>query len=97
MAHQVKQLFPLGQLVYTASIQTLLEYEKISNADLFGILRRHALGDWGDLCDEDKQVNREALAEDGRLLSSYKIRNNTLWIITEADRSVTTILLPEDY
>lgn len=97
MAHQVKQLFQLGQLVYTASVQNLIEKEIISNIDLFNILRRHAKGDWGDLCDEDRQVNQSALADGDRLLSSYTINKTVFWIITEADRSVTTILLPEDY
>ena len=97
MAHQINQLFQLGQLVYTASVQHLIEKETISNIDLFTILRRHASGDWGDLCEEDKQVNQSALADGDRLLSSYTINKTTLWIITEADRSVTTILLPEDY
>lgn len=55
-------------------------------------------GDWGDLCEEDRQANEDALNRDLRLLSSYSDRNGTkFWIITEADRSLTTILLPEDY
>jgi len=56
------------------------------------------LGDWGDLCDEDKKVNDRAVAEGSRILSAYQAVNSTkFWIITEADRSATTVLLPEDY
>lgn len=55
-------------------------------------------GDWGDLCEEDRQANEDALNRDLRLLSAYSDRNGAkFWIITEADRSLTTILLPEDY
>jgi hypothetical protein len=61
-------------------------------------LVRHALGDWGDLCDEDRQSNSEALADDLRILSAYRLSDGTkIWIITEADRSGTTVLLPEEY
>ena len=61
-------------------------------------LSRHLNGDWGDLCEEDRQANAEALEQNLRLLSSYQTRTGRkLWIITEADRSATTILLPEDY
>jgi hypothetical protein len=61
-------------------------------------LRRHAIGDWGDLGAEDWKANDEALTSGGRLLSAYVVRaGEQLWIITEADRSSTTILLPEEY
>lgn len=60
-------------------------------------LRRHLGGDWGDLCDEDKDANEQALTHGGRLFSSYELPEGKLWIITEADRSVTTFLLPEEY
>jgi hypothetical protein len=54
-------------------------------------------GDWGDLSDEDKQENEYSLTRRLRLLSRYSFGNEKVWIITEADRSVTTILLPEEY
>jgi hypothetical protein len=58
----------------------------------------HVVGDWGDLCAEDKEENNQALVEGMRILSAYAAANATkFWIITEADRSVTTVLLPEDY
>jgi hypothetical protein len=60
-------------------------------------LRRHACGDWGDLCPEDTLANEEALRDGDRLLSAYGQGELRFWIITEADRSVTTVLLPEDY
>ncbi len=62
------------------------------------MLNRHALGDWGDLDAEDIQANYEALTDGDRLLSLYQFEDGfKVWIITEADRSATTILLPEDY
>jgi hypothetical protein len=73
---------------------------------LTACLRRHLQGDWGCVADEDKIRNQRALEEGSRLLSAYPIDPsrpcaghgaNTLWIITEADRSVTTFLLPEEY
>lgn len=62
-------------------------------------LARHARGDWGDLCEEDKGANDTAYrCGEGRILSSYKTKTGEkIWIITEADRSATTILLPEEY
>ena len=59
---------------------------------------RHIHGDWGDVCEEDQRVNEEALGHELRLLSSYRTKKGVkLWVITEADRSVTTILLPDEY
>jgi hypothetical protein len=61
-------------------------------------LARHSSGDWGDVCEEDRKENDLSLKEGFRLLSVYTTSTGTkLWIITEADRSVTTVLLPEDY
>ena len=66
--------------------------------DLMTAVLRHALGDWGDVCDEDRQANDDALVDQCRLLSIYHASNNTeFWIITEHDRSCTTILLPQEY
>lgn len=59
---------------------------------------RHVRGDWGEVCEDDKQANEDALRDGDRLLSAYRTtRGVNLWIITEHDRSVTTILLPEEY
>lgn len=61
-------------------------------------LDRHANGDWGDVCPEDRAENELSLNHELRLLSVYADkRREVFWIITEADRSVTTVLLPEDY
>ena len=67
-----------------------------SNANAF--LDRHARGDWGEVDAEDKQANQDALVHGERLLSAYRTSLDVrIWVITEADRSVTTILLPEEY
>jgi hypothetical protein len=85
--------FPLGQTVITRNAQTQLHPEDIPIA-----LGRHAAGDWGDVCDEDRRENELSLRQGFRLLSVYHDRSDVkFWIITEADRSATTVLLPEDY
>jgi hypothetical protein len=85
--------FPLGRVVITSHAQGLLHEVDITRG-----LMRHMRGDWGDLCEEDKAENELSLREGFRILSSYRDRRDTkFWIITEADRSATTILLPEDY
>lgn len=67
----------------------------ISEADMEAALNRHLSGDWGDLCPEDRDANDRALREGTRLLSSYSSsEGETFWIITEWDRSATTVLLP---
>ena len=69
----------------------------------FEFLKRHLAGDWGDLCDEDRQANDQALVDGSRLLSAYKLENGTkMWCITEASdgrgrREATTFLLPSEY
>ena len=86
-------LFPLGRLVITPAALEVLNSDDIAKSLLL-----HSLCSWGDLDPEDLQANEEALKNGGRLLSAYTDRNKRrFWIITEADRSVTTILLPEDY
>ena len=85
--------FPFGQLVSTANA-----LDRVSAEDMKAALDRHGMGDWGDLTPEDRRTNDDALNEGSRLLSSYKSSGGeTFWIITEWDRSATTILLPEDY
>ncbi|MCC6233321.1 MAG: hypothetical protein IT580_11800 [Verrucomicrobiales bacterium] len=85
--------FPLGQTVITPNAAASVEH-----ADVLAALRRHASGDWGELGEEDRAANDRALVEGTRLLSAFSSSSGTrFWIITEADRSVTTILLPEDY
>jgi hypothetical protein len=85
--------FPLGRTVITRNALGRLAAEDVQRA-----LGRHAQGDWGELPTEDVATNQRALEVGGRLFSAYHDRNNTrFWIITEADRSATTVLLPEDY
>ena len=67
-------------------------------ADIPIALGRHAAGDWGDVCEADRRENELSVNQRLRLLSVYRDRNGVkFWIITEADRSATTVLLPEDY
>lgn len=90
-----KPLFPLGKLVATRGAVDLLRIHELSPFDL---VTRHWEGDWGDLDEEDTKANQYALRHGLRLLSSYVIGGSAkLWIITEADRSATTLLLPEEY
>jgi hypothetical protein len=85
--------FPLGQLLATPNA-----LDHITQADINTALQRHVTGDWGDVCAEDKQANDQAVADGTRILSAYRAGNGTIfWIITEATRVVTTVLLPEDY
>jgi hypothetical protein len=85
--------FLLGQVVATPGVM-----EKVSEDDRISAITRHINGDWGELSKKDKQANDEALQYGGRLLSAYRSSDGVkFWIITEADRSVTTILLPEEY
>jgi len=92
----------LGQVVITNNLWLQLseQYGADNAATLrctAGLLERHRSGDWGDLCAEDAEANDAAVKHGGRLLSSYKVGEEVVWIITESDRSVTTLLLPEDY
>lgn len=64
---------------------------------LASLFYRHAIGDWGDLEDEDYQLNNEMLIKGGRILSAYQFEGVEIWIITEADRARTTALLPSEY
>ena len=86
-------LFHPGQILATPGALNLAK----KGTDLTGYLSRHLSGDWGDLCQEDKQENDFSLSNGYRLLSAYETRSGRLWIITEADRSATTLLLPEEY
>jgi hypothetical protein len=88
-------LFPAGQIVATPGALALLEQVNKSPLEF---LSRHLRGDWGDLCQEDKTENELSLKHGFRVMSSYEVTpTEKIWIITEADRSVTTLLLPEEY
>ena len=88
-------LFPLGQIVATPGALAALEK---ANQSPTAFLARHAGGDWGELDPTDVAENEFSIAHGFRLLSSYQTdAGDKLWIITEADRSATTLLLPEEY
>ena len=86
-------LFWTGDLIFTAEAE-----KEIAREDIDEAVHRHCNGDWGDLCDEDREANEDALQNGGRLFSVYHDRKGVkFWIITESDRSATTVLLPNDY
>jgi len=91
-----KALFSLGQVVATPGALSALGDEGIGSEAL---LKRHVTGDWGDLSEEDRRENELSLKEGFRILSAYRLPRTgvKLWIITEADRSATTLLLPDEY
>jgi hypothetical protein len=91
---KVYVLFPLGELVATPGALKVLGDHNVSPGEL---LRRHQSGDWGELAEEDWHENRLSLREGHRIFSTYKVGNEKVWIITEADRSSTCILLPLEY
>ena len=90
-----KERFELGQTVATpGALQALAK----TNETPLPYLVRHSAGDWGDLTDDDRRENELSVKDGFRILSAYPLRDGTkIWIITEADRSATTILLPEEY
>jgi hypothetical protein len=87
-------LFPLGKVVATPGALKVLEDNNVLPAQL---LKRHESGDWGDLPEEDWTENRFSLRKRLRILSAYRVGTQKVWIITEADRSSTCILLPSEY
>lgn len=96
--------FNPGQVVMTrACAEFLRERGLFTNGSedpgplIRALLDRHISGDWGDVCPSDAQANNDALAEGDRLMSVYFVGDQKIWIITEWDRSVTTLLLPDDY
>lgn len=84
--------FDLGRVVMTRNAADVLPAGAVQTA-----LARHAAGDWGEVDPEDAAENERSLREGFRLLSVYRAGDTKFWIITEADRSATTVLLPEDY
>ena len=100
MVALVRPRFELGQTVATPAVLKAIERAGHSPSEF---LDRHLVGDWGDLCDDDKQANEDALQDGSRILSAYHTRTGTkIWIITEATddeghRAATTILLPDEY
>ena len=95
MQTTTKPKFSLGQIVATPGALDLLR-ESGENPAVF--LNRHVQGDWGEVCQEDRQLNDQALVDGSRLLSAYRTaKGERLWVITEADRSSTCLLRPDEY
>ena len=88
--------FSMGQLVCTPSILDMLEVPG-ADRDFGKILADYQLGIWGHCCPDDARANDWAVDNDARILASYRVADIDVWIITEADRSTTTILLPMEY
>lgn len=90
-----KPKFELGRTVITPGAIVALMFNNVSVRML---LHRHSRGDWGDLSEEDKALNEQSVEDGSRILSAYSLADGTrVWVITEADRSASTILLPEEY
>ena len=87
--------FSLGRIVATPGALEALEE---ANQNPFEFLERHQAGDWGELCEDDKSENEFSLKNGFRILNAYRTLHDVkVWVITEADRSVTTLLLPHEY
>ena len=83
---------PLGRIVMTQGVRSALDLNTI-----FDLVLRHERGDWGDLDLAEEEANDDALADQDRILSLYRVLGQKIYIITEADRSTTTVLLAEEY
>ncbi len=93
--NETKVLFSLGEVYLTIGAREALEE---ANQQPFEILAEHQRGDWGLVCADDRRENELSVREGFRILSAYRTaRDEKLWIITEADRSSTTVLLPSEY
>ena len=96
-------LFELGDVVMTSGVAGIVEERDGAFEAVLDCLQRHSVGDWGNLCEDDREMNDaaiEAERDDGctdRLFSAYETDFGRIYIITEYDRSATTILLPEEY
>ncbi|MBQ1398248.1 MAG: hypothetical protein IIY89_07115 [Clostridia bacterium] len=91
--------FELGKVVSTNGVHNMCCVDKEFSLFVNSSFQRYSSGDWGEMCDEDKEQNEQALEEGERLMGSYENKEHDwkIWIITEWDRSVTTILFPEEY
>lgn len=87
-------LFPTGRILSTPAA---LEHLTRSGSSPLDIIRRHTSGDWGDIHPDDRTLNDEAVRNGSRLLSAYRIGSERIYVITEWDRSATTILLASEY
>ncbi len=93
--HPARPKFRLGQLVATPGALRAL---KDAGQDPLEFISRHVSGDWGEVNEEDKQENEFSVTHGFRILSAYRTaKGETIWLITESDRSATTLLLPSEY
>lgn len=89
--------FKLGQVVVTRTINNEIADNSKFAEEVMQCLRKYANCDWGDTHEDDKPLNDEAVKHGERILAAYKTSQGKIWIITEADRSATTILYPDEY
>jgi hypothetical protein len=87
-------MFPLGQLTATPGV---LAFCREHGINPLHVIARHVARDWSPMCPEDRRANERALEEGTRVFSAYSYHGENLWVITEADRSVTTLLLSHEY
>jgi hypothetical protein len=92
-----KYKFSVGRIVLTEGIHELLAEHEDDTSILNLLLTRHQIGDWGNVDAEDAKANDDAVINGARILSSFKLFGQKIWIITEWDRSITTVLLPSEY
>ena len=90
----IEPKFPLGRIVATPGALDLIAEQALHPMDF---VLRHVSGEWGDLTKEDCRANNRALTDGGRIFSVYRVKDDQIWVITEWDRSVTTLLLPDEY
>lgn len=87
----------LGREVVTPGIYGAMESSREFESEIMHAMQLFCLGNWGRMSEEDKEMNELALKDGGRLMGTYKTCKEKVWIITEADRSVTTVLFPREY
>lgn len=90
-------MFELGQVVITREIAEAMKQSEEFTREVAVAGGKYKLCDWGDTCEEDAELNDEAVKSGERILAAYETSQGTIWIITEWDRSVTTILFPSEY
>jgi hypothetical protein len=90
--YSATQAFPLGDVYVTKAV-----FNDIAASHITWMLNRHCRGDWGDIHPEDMEANDKALVDGSRLLSAYMVADKKVWVVTEADRTVTIVLFPAEY
>lgn len=93
----MKPKFELGQTVMTRSVADWIDGNEARHIRVMACLQKHQCGDWGEVSATDARLNDAAVKSEDRIMSAYTVDNKTVWVITEHDRSVTTVMFPEDY